>query len=55
MTEHTKNTNKGSARREHYNRGGTPAMWRGSCRVFTDKRKEESRNSCRRNSRNSEE
>jgi hypothetical protein len=47
MTQHTKNINKSSARREHFERGGTPAMWRGSAKTFTDKRKQNSKERCR--------
>jgi len=43
----TRHMEKASARREHFERGGTPAMWRGSSRRFKDKRKEDARNSCR--------
>ena len=38
---------KASARREHFERGGTPAMWRGSSKRFKDRRKEAARNECR--------
>jgi len=47
MEKETRNTHKGSARREHFERGGTPQMWRGSSRKFTDKKKEISKNACR--------
>jgi hypothetical protein len=47
MKNETRNTVKGSARREHFERGGTPQMWRGSSRKFTDKKKEASKNACR--------
>lgn len=51
METNTRNTHKGSARREHFERGGTPSMWRGSAKTFTDKRKQDSRDKCRTNER----
>ena len=47
MEASTRNTHKGSARREHFERGGTPSMWRGSAKTFTDKRKQDSRDKCK--------
>lgn len=47
MEKNTRSTQKGSARREHFERGGTPSMWRGSAKTFTDKRKRDNRNKCR--------
>ena len=48
METNTRNMEKASARREHFERGGTPSMWRGSAKTFTDKRKHDNRNKCRR-------
>ena len=48
----TRHMEKASARREHFERGGTPAMWRGSSKRFKDKRKEANRNECRSIDRN---
>jgi hypothetical protein len=48
----TRHIEKASARREHFERGGTPAMWRGASKRFKDRRKEENRNNCRNVKRN---
>ncbi len=47
MNEQTRNSIKGSARKEFFKRGGTPDMWRGSAKRFTDRRKEQDKNACR--------
>ncbi len=47
MNEQTRNSIKGSARKEFFKRGGTPNMWRGSAKRFTDRRKEQDKNACR--------
>lgn len=37
----------GARRRAHFNKGGSPRMWRGSPATFTDRKKEAGRRACR--------
>jgi hypothetical protein len=49
MSENTRNMEKDSARRHFFENGGTPSMWRGSKRVFKDRKKETNKYACRDN------
>ena len=49
MKKETRDTIKDSARREHFKRGGTPSMWRGSSKKFNDRKKQADKDACRKN------
>ena len=38
---------KAAARRSHFERGGTLAMWRGAAARFTDRKKQANKRACR--------
>lgn len=47
MSESTRKMEKGSARRQFFENGSTPSMWRGSKRIFKDRKKERDKYACR--------
>lgn len=49
MSENTRKMEKDSARRNFFENGGTPSMWRGSKRIFKDRKKEKDKYACRDN------
>jgi hypothetical protein len=47
MNENVYKRIKGSIRKDHYESGGTPAMWRGASNKHTDKKKQNNKYKCR--------
>ncbi len=47
MNENVYKRIKGSMRKDHYDSGGTPSMWRGDSNVYKDKKKHNDKYKCR--------